>query len=168
MSTVLSLSAAHRQTLIAQGQQWAPEECCGLLLGTVNGPSDHHGDRPNHLQKIVQAVVATPNVWHQEQPHLQSLDPRPTSRTNQEAFAIAPRDFLQVQKQARHQNLQIIGIYHSHPHSPPDPSAFDQAIAWEAYSYLILSPYPQGSWQMRSWGLIPGQRNFQEEMVQVR
>jgi len=51
--------------------------------------------------------------------------------TRRERYSIAPDTLLKVQKQARDRDLDIIGVYHSHPDHPAVPSEFDRAIAWE-------------------------------------
>ncbi len=71
---------------------------------------------------------------------------------------------LEAQKNARCQNLVIIGIYHSHPDSPPFPSEFDRAIAWSQYSYLIVSVVAGRSKLSKSW-IIGDNQEFKPEKV---
>src|SRR5262249_19655155 len=42
-------------------------------------------------------------------------------------FLLDPRDHIAVHREARDQRLEIVGFYHSHPHSPPFPSPTDVA-----------------------------------------
>src|SRR5262245_41454334 len=44
-------------------------------------------------------------------------------------FLIDPKDHIDGRREARGQGLDVVGFYHSHPHSPPDPSATDRAEA---------------------------------------
>jgi proteasome lid subunit RPN8/RPN11 len=59
--------------------------------------------------------------------------------TNPSRYEIDPRDHIAAQRQARASTLQVVGFYHSHPHSAPEPSETDLAEA--TYSdavYLIV------------------------------
>lgn len=120
----------HWQQLCIHAESAYPEECCGLLLGQPNG-----SDLPSLL-----AIWPTHNAWDSEQRSLLgTIAGQDRDETRSRNFAIAPQDLLRAQKVARTQGWDIIGIYHSHPDHPAQPSAFDRAIAWEQYLYLILS-----------------------------
>jgi proteasome lid subunit RPN8/RPN11 len=42
-------------------------------------------------------------------------------------FLIDPRDHIEARRRARRRGLEVVGFYHSHPHSPPRPSSTDVA-----------------------------------------
>jgi len=44
-------------------------------------------------------------------------------------FLIEPRDHFDAIRAARHRGLDVVGYYHSHPHSPARPSETDVAEA---------------------------------------
>jgi proteasome lid subunit RPN8/RPN11 len=44
-------------------------------------------------------------------------------------FFVDPKDHIDGRREARAQGLDVVGFYHSHPHSPPEPSATDRAEA---------------------------------------
>lgn len=148
---MLSLTSTPVAQLIIHAQTCYPEECCGLLLGQG---------------KVIQEIWPTENTWTADFPmDLSAIPPsHPESRRNR--FAIAPEAILQAQKYARAQGLAIIGIYHSHPDHPAIPSEYDRAIAWEIYSYLILSVEKHQFSTYRSW-VLDGDRQFQEEAIQI-
>lgn len=150
---MLQLAAQQLTQLCAQAQESYPEECCGLLLGQA---------------KRVVKLWPTENVWTpnfgQELQVVTSKTTHLESRHNR--FAIAPEAILQAQKYARHHQLSIIGIYHSHPDYPAIPSEYDRAIAWDIYSYLILSVEQRQVSAYRSW-VLDGDRQFQEEPIQI-
>ena len=92
-----------------------PYECCGLLIGTDD--------------EIVE-VVATPNVA--------------SDRTRR--YEVSPVDHFAQIKRCRQEasigptSMRVVGVYHSHPHSTPEPSATDLEQAFEAFLYLIAGP----------------------------
>ena len=101
----------------------APEEGCALLLGTRrSGPQDSLGVPPTHWR--LQRVWPTANVW---EPAVERL----------RRFRIDPREQLLAQKWARTQGLEVLGSLHSHPSSPPLPSATDCSMAFAPTLMLI-------------------------------
>ncbi|MGH8508908.1 MAG: Mov34/MPN/PAD-1 family protein, partial [Gammaproteobacteria bacterium] len=66
-------------------------------------------------------------------------------------------------RDARARGLEIVGVWHSHPDHPAEPSETDRAAAWEGWSYLIVSVARDGINAIRSWRRDAGQ--FYEEDV---
>jgi proteasome lid subunit RPN8/RPN11 len=63
----------------------------------------------------------------------------------------------------------VIGVFHSHPDSPPVASPRD--LAWAAfagYSYLITEIRQGEPHNGRSWQLLPDRSGFVEEKVEIR
>jgi proteasome lid subunit RPN8/RPN11 len=54
-------------------------------------------------------------------------------------YEIDPRDFLKINQAIDDDDLDLIGIYHSHPFTRAYPSATDLAQAWEGLVYVIVS-----------------------------
>ena len=55
-------------------------------------------------------------------------------------FLIDPQDHFEAIRTARRRQLDVVGYYHSHPHSPPLPSATDLAEAnYPDHLSLIVS-----------------------------
>ncbi len=134
-----------------------PEECCGLLLGHLRGDV-----------KTLVEVLATQNSWGDDEvddfQSIESSAQRKSSKRNR--FSIAPKVMLQAQKDARDRNLDIIGIFHSHPDHPAVPSEFDRAIAWQQYSYIIVSVQQGKACDLKSWSLND-EHQFQPEEILV-
>jgi proteasome lid subunit RPN8/RPN11 len=132
-----------------------PEECCGLLLGHLRGDV-----------KTLVEVLATQNSWGDDEvddfQSIESSAQRKSSKRNR--FSIAPKVMLQAQKDARDRNLDIIGIFHSHPDHPAVPSEFDRAIAWQQYSYIIVSVQQGKACDLKSWSLND-EHQFQPEEI---
>lgn len=119
-------STLHSQ-LIAHALQTPTQECCGYLLGTTTPPK-HTSQYQSH---------STPHTHY-----LFQLYPLPNTHPNpQHFFAFSPLSQLQVFTYLKtQQNLQIIGIYHSHPTSPPILSQTDKSYIFSPYqSNLIIS-----------------------------
>jgi proteasome lid subunit RPN8/RPN11 len=55
-------------------------------------------------------------------------------------YEIDPRDYLALVKRLRGSDDQVIGGYHSHPRSMPEPSATDREMAFGEFLYLIAGP----------------------------
>ena len=132
-----------------------PEECCGLLLGHLRGDV-----------KTLVEVLPTQNSWGDDGVDdfqaIESSAQRKSSKRNR--FSIAPKVMLQAQKDARDRNLDIIGIFHSHPDHPAVPSEFDRAIAWQQYSYIIISVQQGKACDLKSWSLND-EHQFQPEEI---
>lgn len=139
----------------AHAERVYPEECCGLIVGeisTVDGEP---------LKSVVR-IVALDNEWT---PDVVEAD-RPEPTTKRRRYWIDPRDMLRVQKQARDEGLNIIGIYHSHPDSEAVPSECDRAQAWPQYAYVIVSVANGEAVDLQNWAL-DSDRQFQPEAIRV-
>lgn len=55
-------------------------------------------------------------------------------------YEISPRDYLDAIKRCRGTDAIVIGAYHSHPRSAPDPSPTDLASAFSDFLYVIAGP----------------------------
>ncbi len=96
------------------GEATYPHECCGILLGVVEGDA-----------REVQATVRCGNT---------RVD-SPQNRYN-----IDPRELVRVQREARERVLDIVGLYPSHPDHPAKWSQTDfQEAHWIGCSYVITS-----------------------------
>jgi proteasome lid subunit RPN8/RPN11 len=59
---------------------------------------------------------------------------------NPARFLIDPKDHIDAMRTARGRGLEVLGFYHSHPHSPAWPSPTDVAeAAYPDAVYLIVS-----------------------------
>jgi proteasome lid subunit RPN8/RPN11 len=119
-------------------------------------------------------LVPLENHWTAEStaehvPALGTLSPeddRKTVYTKRRRYSIDPKDMLGVQKQARSQGLNIIGIYHSHPDQVAVPSECDRLLAWPEYTYAIVSVCNGKAVDVKSWTL-DSNHQFQPETMKV-
>lgn len=127
------------------GEQSYPYECCGVLLGQVDGD-----------ERRVQAIAPSANA---------------RTDSPQNRYLIEPRELIRVQREAREQGLDIIGFYHSHPDHPAQPSPTDLEEAhWLGCSYVITSVAGRVAGATRSF-LLEGtgeeDKRFMEEEIHV-
>jgi proteasome lid subunit RPN8/RPN11 len=76
---------------------------------------------------------------------------------------------VQAELEAMRRGLDVIGVFHSHPDSPPVASPRD--LAWAAfagYSYLITEIRQGAAVNGRSWQLLPDRSGFVEEEIEIR
>ena len=151
----IALQKRHSQAMQTHAENSYPHECCGLLIGQLSGDN-----------KTLIEVLPVENSWDEAtaDEFRDVAGSAELGKTRRERYAIAPKTLLEVQKQARDRQLNIIGIYHSHPDHPAVPSAFDEAIAWQQYSYIIISVRQGNTADLRSWTL-DNQHHFQLEKI---
>ena len=142
---MLTLTPDLLQQIEAHGRESYPYEGCGLLLGQ---------SRPGH--NWVVAIRPAANSW-------------PVATEKRVRFAITPQEMLQAELAAMAEDLEIIGIFHSHPDDDPIASPRDLAWAtWPGYSYLITEVRLSRPGLSRSWQLCDDRSGFTEEPVQLR
>lgn len=89
-----------------------PEEACGLLAGRKEG--NHH---------IIEKLYLLTNIEH-----------------SPNHFSMDPKEQLQAVKDARANDLVILGNFHSHPDTPARPSKEDKRLAYDTNAiYMIVS-----------------------------
>jgi len=122
----LRLPHALADEIRRHGEHAYPAECCGALIGRIDGES-----------KEVAGLAPAVNR-RTDDPH---------------RYLIAPEDLRELEVQARAAGHEIVGYYHSHPDHPARPSAFDAEHAWPWYSYLIVRIEQGRGADMASWVL---------------
>lgn len=117
-----------------------PNEGAGLLLGTAAAGG-----------KTVTAILALENRWDgAEQYH---------------RFLLTPQDMLRGEQEAGRRGLDVVGIFHSHPDHPAEPSGFDRDWALPWYSYIITTVTKAGAVRSRSWLLKDDRSGYDEETI---
>ena len=96
------------------GEETYPHECCGVLLGQMDGDS-----------RTVTSIVHCGNT---------------RTDSPQNRYNIDPRELVRIQREGRERGEDIVGFYHSHPDHPARWSQTDLAEAhWIGCSYVITS-----------------------------
>ena len=139
---MLHLSARLHEQIKAHGAKSYPFEGCGLLLGhTENGAN------------VVEAIMPAANTW-------------PVEAEKPVRFQISADDMLKAEMEAMRRDLDIIGVFHSHPDHPPIASPRDLAWAtWPGYSYIITQVWEGEATYSQSWQLLADRSGFVEEEI---
>ena len=74
---------------------------------------------------------------------------------------------MRAEQFALEQDLQLVGIYHSHPNHPAIASEHDLAKALPYFSYVIVSVMDGEIDNLKSWKLKDEKREFFEELVEI-
>jgi proteasome lid subunit RPN8/RPN11 len=142
---MLRLPTVVRKQIEAHGAASYPYEGCGLLFGTVENDAN-----------VVKAIFPVENRW--------DVDEERRVR-----FRISSEDMMRAEMAAMRQDLDVIGVFHSHPDDQPVASPRDLAWAtWPGYSYLITEVRQGQPGKSRSWQLRPDRSGFQEEIIEAQ
>jgi proteasome lid subunit RPN8/RPN11 len=117
-----------------------PNEGCGFLFGKDD----------QRIRHITQMIAA---------------DNQSTGDQRRQ-FVIHPHDYLKAERYAQKNDLQLLGIFHSHPDHPAIPSTHDLEFAQPYFSYFIHSIQKGKFAGTRSYRLINGQ--LLEEKFSIR
>ena len=82
------------------------------------------------------------------------------------AFEIAPAELFQLMRQIRGEDLEMLGIYHSHPRGENWPSPRDIASAfYSEAAYFIVSPLDDAAHPVRAFLIRDGR--FTELQIEI-
>jgi len=101
------LSKNHIDILTRHAQECAPNESCAILFGKIEGK-----------RVIIREIFLTKNT-----------------ENSPVTFTISNQELIQAYSEAEKRKLDVIGIFHSHPHSAAYPSATDK-------KYMESNPVP--------------------------
>ncbi len=153
----ITLSAEVDAAIRKQGRAEYPNECCGLLLGTIEGENKRAVD-----------VWPVANEWTAEIGLTEAED----AHSLRDRFYIPPKAYLQADRAARGRDLDIVGCYHSHPDDRARPSERDRVGAGgvgggEWFSFLVLSVFDGIPGDLTSWLLSPDATEWLQETLEV-
>ena len=106
------LTKSQKKILSNHARNEKPNESCAILLGT-----------DNKQEIVVKKIILAKNI-----------DESPVS------FTISNEQLLRVYKTAEEEEMNVVGIFHSHPNSEAYPSSTDKKfmysnpVAWIIYS----------------------------------
>ena len=100
--------------MVAHAEATYPNECCGAMLGSVDAAGN----------KRVKVALLLDNV---------------SAGSQAARYELRPQDLLRADREARAQQLDVIGIYHSHPDCGAYFSETDLKNSCSWYSFVVLS-----------------------------
>jgi len=116
-----------------------PDECCGFFFGKETGE-----------ERLVTNILVVNNSKEGDK---------------RRRFEISPKDYLNAEKFAEENELQLLGVYHSHPNHLAIPSEHDRVAAQPYFSYIIISVKENETAGIRSWQLND-YFQFEEETIE--
>ena len=116
-----------------------PNECCGFVFGKEIGE-----------ERIITELLTVNNSKEGDK---------------RRRFEIAPKDYINAERFAVQKELQLLGVYHSHPNHPAIPSEHDRIAAQPFFSYIIISVKHEEIAAIRSWQLNDNLQ-FEEERIE--
>jgi proteasome lid subunit RPN8/RPN11 len=142
---MLKIPQAAYISIRSHGEETYPHECCGVLLGSMDGDA-----------RIVTSTARCGNT----------RDDSPHNRYN-----IDPKELVRIQREGRQRGEDIVGFYHSHPDHPARWSQTDLAEAhWIGCSYVITSVEKGKAAMTNSFelaGIEESDKRFVDETVEV-
>lgn len=135
MNLVLNSNTA--KDITAHAEAAYPDECCGFFFG-----EDGEERKITHARKVNNSKQGN----------------------KRRRFEISTEDYRQAEKYALQHELDLLGVYHSHPDHPAEPSEHDRSVALPYFSYIIVSVDDGEANEIRSWQLNE-KRQFEEENI---
>jgi proteasome lid subunit RPN8/RPN11 len=130
------------QRIHAHGEAAYPEEGAGLMLGRVV-------DGITRVEQLLEFTNAR----------------EASARHNR--YLLTAEDYLKGEMEAMRLDLEVIGVFHSHPDHPNRPSEFDREWAMPFLSYVITSVQSGVALESRSWLLSEDRAEFTEETITI-
>ena len=110
---MIRIEAEPWQVMLAHARETYPNECCGAMLGELDDGS-----------KVVSVAMPLENAF---------------AGARAARYELRPEDLLAADRAARERNLDLIGIYHSHPDCDAYFSTTDLKNSCPWYSFVVLS-----------------------------
>jgi proteasome lid subunit RPN8/RPN11 len=111
--------------MVSHARQTYPNECCGAMLGSIDC-----------AEKTVHAALRLENAF----------DGAQAAR-----YELRPQDLLAADRAARERQMELIGIYHSHPDCDAYFSQTDLRNSCPWYSFVVLSVQKGEFHHANSW-----------------
>jgi proteasome lid subunit RPN8/RPN11 len=111
--------------MVSHARKAYPNECCGAMIGSVEDG-----------RKTVTVAMPLENVFEGAQ----------ATR-----YELRPEDLLAADRAAREKNMDLVGIYHSHPDCDAYFSQTDLKNSCPWYSFVVLSVQKGEFHHANSW-----------------
>ena len=127
------------RTMSEHAENDFPDECCGFMYG-------HETDEARTI------MIAVPVINTKE-------------GDKKRRFEISGIDYMRAEQYALKNNIDLLGVYHSHPQHPAIASEHDLKQAVPFFSYVILSVMEGTTADIKSWKLNEENTQFIEEEI---
>jgi len=127
----LALPARFVEEMFAQAQAELPNECCGLLAGTIG---------PDGVGRVVCRY------------------PLKNAAASPVEYLSDPLDMFAAERDRRQRGIAFLAVYHSHPTSDPLPSKTDRERNYSTEVVNLIISLKDGTPTMRGWSLTPSIR----------
>lgn len=119
----LFITSQDRETMRGEVERVAPEEACGLIAGRPL-PDGYHAEW----------IIPTTNSLH-----------------SPERYFVEGKELVAVFQEIDKRELELIGIYHSHPRGPDEPSPTDVDEAYYPETAYLIWSKRTGEWRFRAF-----------------
>jgi [CysO sulfur-carrier protein]-S-L-cysteine hydrolase len=154
---VLVLPESHWYRIVAHCLDCLPLEACGLLAGVQEQPggagpagttSPLAGSGPAGLGPAASdgSLAAVREVF-----------PTTNAAGSARLYTVEPRDLLRADRAAEAAGLALIGVWHSHTHTPAFPSPTDVGQAPDPDWHYVLVSLSDVEPVLRSYRIVAGQ-----------
>ena len=133
----VSISTELIDRIEKHGERSYPEEGAGVLLGRA---------LPDEV--LIEDILPMQNSFETSQ------------RTRR--YQIDARGMLHAERTAEELDLDVVGIFHSHPDHPAQPSEFDREHSLPWYTYIITRIADGQAEISRAWRLAEDRKKFLE------
>lgn len=154
---MIRLSDALWKQIEQHGAQEFPRECCGVLLGEVEGD----------IKTVIEARPL-PNTFEPSLEFEQSVGADGTDvelHGQERRYLVSPDTMFQLMQEERRTKRKVLGFYHSHPNHPARPSEYDRVWAMNWYSYIIVSIMQGTPADLTCWTLSEDRLAFEAEEI---
>ena len=136
------LSPENLRAIEAHGESTYPNEGAGFLLGRAEG---------DVLR--IEGLLPIINKWEADEQY--------------HRYVLTPDDFMRAELEAARRGLDMVGVFHSHPDHPAEPSIYDRDWAMPNFSYFISSIVKGSAEVTYSWRLRLDRSAFDSEPIEV-
>lgn len=140
-SLALKIPSKLVENIEAHARRDYPREACGFLVGSWVGSTAE-----------VARALSVPNS-HFSNPH--------------ERYTITHDIYQEAEQMVARHNLVIVGVYHTHPNHPPEPSRSDLLFAFPDWIYWITPVYKDRIEPARAFLRRLDSDRFEEVRVEI-
>jgi len=134
------------ESIRQHGADAYPEEGCGFLLGIPTAVGTDGDHRVTALHRAANR----------------------RAENRERRYELTADDYRAADAAAQKQDLDVVGVYHSHPDHPARPSETDLAEAtFPGFTYAIVSIHDGAPEDLTAWSLAPDRSQFHREEISI-